>query len=214
MEILKVESEEFHKYGRVIRNVDFRELVEKMKDTPMPEGVVYEPSVLELEKLPVMKELSAVFYGEMPIQIGYCNGHNTYLNGLEYHRSSEVNVAATDTVLILGRQQDVKEDFTYDTSKAQAFFLPGGTGVELYADTLHYAPCGVEGKGFLVAVVLPRGTNGPLREKHTAVAADGSAPNEDALLAAANKWLIGHAEGGHGEGTFLGLKGKNLNIAE
>ena len=82
MEILKVESEEFHKYGRVIRNVDFRELVEKMKDMPMPEGVVYEPSVLELEKLPVMKELSAVFYGEMPIQIGYCNGHNTYLNGL------------------------------------------------------------------------------------------------------------------------------------
>ncbi len=194
MEILKVESEEFHKYGRVIRNVDFRELVEKMKDMPMPEGVVYEPSVLELEKLPVMKELSAVFYGEMPIQIGYCNGHNTYLNGLEYHRSSEVNVAATDTVLILGRQQDVNEDFTYDTAKAQAFFLPGGTGVELYADTLHYAPCGVEGKGFLVAVVLPRGTNGPLREKHTAVAADGSAPNEDALLAAVNKWLIGHAE--------------------
>ena len=192
MEILKVESEEFHKYGRVIRNVDFRELVEKMKDMPMPEGVVYEPSVLELEKLPVMKELSAVFYGEMPIQIGYCNGHNTYLNGLEYHRSSEVNVAATDTVLILGRQQDVNEDFTYDTAKAQAFFLPG----------------------FLVAVVLPRGTNGPLREKHTAVAADGSAPNEDALLAAVNKWLIGHAEGGHGEGTFLGLKGKNLNIAE
>ena len=214
MEILKVESEEFHKYGRVIRNVDFRELVEKMKDMPMPEGVVYEPSVLELEKLPVMKELSPVFYGEMPIQIGYCNGHNTYLNGLEYHRSSEVNVAATDTVLILGRQQDVNEDFTYDTAKAQAFFLPGGTGVELYADTLHYAPCGVEGKGFLVAVVLPRGTNGPLREKHTAVAADGSAPNEDALLAAVNKWLIGHAEGGHGEGTFLGLKGKNLNIAE
>ena len=38
MEILKVESEEFHKYGRVIRNVDFRELVEKMKDMPMPEG--------------------------------------------------------------------------------------------------------------------------------------------------------------------------------
>lgn len=212
MEILSVESKEFQKYGRVIRNIDFKDLVDKMQEMPMPGGVVYEPSVPELEKLPVMAELSRIFYGEMPIQIGYCNGHNTRLNGLEYHRSSEVNVAATDAVLLLGQLAEVEEDFTYDTAKVQGFFLPAGTGVELYATTLHYAPCGPEGKGFLVSIVLPRGTNGPLEGKHDTVAAEGSAPSEDALLTAVNKWLIGHPQGGHPQGTFLGLKGENTDI--
>ena len=41
-------------------------------------------------------------FGEMEIQIGYCNGHNSMLNALEYHKSSEINVAATDAVLLLG----------------------------------------------------------------------------------------------------------------
>ena len=43
---------------------------------------------------------------------------------------------------------------------------------------------------------------------------DGLAADEDALLTATNKWLIGHAEGGLDEGCFLGLKGKNLSVAE
>jgi hypothetical protein len=29
-----------------------------------------------------------------------------------------------------------------------------------------------------------------------------------------NKWLIGHAEGGLDEGSFLGLKGRNLCLTE
>ena len=37
--------------------------------------------------------------------------------------------------------------------------------------------------------------------------------NEDAMLTAVNKWLIGHAEGGLDEGSFLGLKGRNLCLA-
>ena len=86
--------------------------------------------------------------------------------------------------------------------------------METYATTLHYAPCGVDGNGFQVAIVLPKGTNYPLKTKHTEVAADGTAPNEDALITATNKWLIGHAEGGLDAGSFLGLKGKNLNINE
>ena len=39
------------------------------------------------------------------------------------------------------------------------FFVPAGTAVELYATTLHYAPCSVDGKEFRCGVVLPRGTN-------------------------------------------------------
>lgn len=214
MKILSVKDAAFRKYGRVVDNVDFTELVEAMKKTELPEGVVYEPSVAMLEATSVMKALTDVTYGELPIQIGYCNGHNAMLNALEYHRSSEINVAATDAILMLGSQQDVEEDFTYDTSKVEAFLVPAGTAVEVYATTLHYAPCGVDGAGFQVAIVLPKGTNYPLATEHAKVNADGTAPNEDALITATNKWLIGHAEGGLDEGSFLGLKGKNLNINE
>ena len=165
MKILKVTDPAFKRYGRVVENVDFSGLVEELKKTPVPEGVVYEPSVEALEAQPVMEELSRVVYGEMPIQIGYCNGHNTMLNALEYHRDSEINVAATDAVLMLGLQTDVEEDHTYDTSRVEAFLVPAGTAVEVYATTLHYAPCHVTKEGFQVAVVLPRGTNYPLKGK-------------------------------------------------
>ena len=211
MEIKKVTDAAFKKYGRVISHVDVAELVATLKEPPIPADVVYEPSVESLEKLPVKEELSSVIYGEMPIQIGYCNGHNKKLNALEYHRDSEINIAAEDAVLMLGSLQDVEADFTYDTSKVEAFLVPAGTAVEIYATTLHYAPCHVEDGGFQVAVVLPKGTNYELKTAHAKVE-NGKAPNEDALLAAVNKWLIGHAEGGLPEGSFLGLKGENLSL--
>ncbi len=213
MKILSVTDTAFRKYGRVVTNVDFTGLVEELKKTPVTDGVEYEPGVAALEALPVMQELSNVTYGEMPIQIGYCNGHNTKLNALEYHRDSEINVAATDAILLLGQLSDVEEDFTYDTSKVEAFLLPAGTAVEVFATTLHYAPCSVDGKAFQVAIVLPKGTNYPLATTHTKVEG-GKAPNEDALITATNKWLIGHPEGGLAEGSFLGLKGKNLDVNE
>lgn len=217
MKLNRVTEPAFRKYGRVVDNVDVSALVQEMKKTPVPEGVVYEPSVESLENLPVMEEISRVAYGEMPVQIGYCNGHNTMLNALEYHRDSEINVAATDAVLMLGLLAEVEEDHTYDTSKVEAFLVPAGTAVELYATTLHYAPCHVAESGFQVAVVLPRGTNYPLRGKHTKVEdvqSGAGISDEDAMLTAVNKWLIGHAEGGLDAGCFLGLKGKNLCLTE
>lgn len=219
MNILKVTDPAFKKYGRIVDNVDFSGLVEELKKTPCPNDVVYEPSVEALEALHVMEQLSRIVYGEMPIQIGYCNGHNVMLNALEYHRDSEINVAATDAVLMLGLLMDVEADHTYDTSKVEAFLVPAGMAVEIYATTLHYAPCHAEESGFQVAIVLPRGTNYPLKGSHmkvSEVTADGTpgVSNEDAMLTAVNKWLIGHAEGGLEEGSFLGLKGKNLCLTE
>ena len=104
--------------------------------------------------------------------------NNSKLNAVEYHRSSEINVAATDAILILGLLADVAEDFTYDTSKMEAFLVPAGTGVEVFATSLHYAPCGVDGQGFQVAIVLPQGTNYPLEGAHQKVE-QGKAPSED-----------------------------------
>lgn len=206
MKIYSVTDERFGKYGKVIEGIDFSGLVKAMEETPCPDDVVYVPGDEKLEALPVMKELAEITYGELPIQIGYCNGHNCMLNALEYHRSSEVNVAATDAVLMLGSQQDITKDFTYDTSKVEAFLVPAGVAVEVYATTLHYAPCGVDGAGFKVAIVLPKGTNLDLDKEHKG--------GEDGHLTAKNKWLLGHPEGGLPEGSPMGLIGKNLNCNE
>ena len=204
MEIKKVTDAAFRKYGRTIPEFDFSDLVEKLAETPLPDGVVYEPSVEILEALPVKEKLETAYYGELPIQIGYCNGHNHLLNAVEYHRSSEVDIAADDLILLLGSKQDITDDYTYDTSKIEAFLCPKGTAVELYATTLHYAPCSVGGNGFRCAIVLPKDTNLPLDQKH--------AGYEDALITAKNKWLIGHAEGGLDAGAHIGLIGENISV--
>ena len=204
MQILNVTDKRFCKYGRIIREVDFTELILEMKKVSIPASVVYEPSVAQLETLTVSGEVQRRLFGELPIQVGYCIGHNKSLNAVEYHRSSEINVAATNMVLMLGLESDIADGYSYDTSKMELFSVPEGCAVELYATTLHYAPCNADEHGFLVAVVLPKGTNYPLENQHQ--------NGEDALLTAKNKWLIGHPDAGLPEGTHLGLIGENLTL--
>lgn len=205
MTIKQVTDPAFKVYGKIITGYDLDGLLKEMEKTPLPEDVIYIPSIPELEALPVAKELEAGAYGQMPIQIGCCNGHNRRLNAVEYHRDSEVDIAVDDLVLILGREQDIEEDGTYDTAKMEAFLVPAGTAVEVYATTLHYAPCHVKDEGFRCVIILPRGTNLDMEPI-------GIKDPEDRLLFARNKWLIGHEEGGLAEGAFIGLKGENLTI--
>ena len=204
MKIQKVTDPAFRKYGQVLEGYDFTSLIKEMKHTPVPEDVIYVPSVEELEALDVMKKLQNKGYGGLPIQIGYCNGDNHKLNALEYHRSSEFDIAQTDLILLLGMQQDIEDGDIYDTAKVEAFFVPAGTGVELYATTLHYAPCTAQEGGFRCVVVLPKGTN---EELPFETAKEG----ENRLLAAMNKWLIAH-EDAQIEGAFCGLKGENVEV--
>ena len=108
MNIQKVTDASFRKYGKVLEGYDFSELLKEMKHTPVPEDVVYVPGVEELEALPVAKDLQNKAFGGLPIQIGYCNGHNKKLNAVEYHRNSEINIAVgEDVVLLIGMQQDI-----------------------------------------------------------------------------------------------------------
>ena len=204
MKIQKVTDPAFRKYGQVLEGYDFTGLIKEMKHTPVPEDVIYVPSVEELEALDIMKDLQNKGYGGLPIQFGYCNGHNKKLNAVEYHRNSEINVAVTDLVLLIGHQQDIEPDHTYDTSKIEAFLVPAGTGIEVYATTLHYAPCHVNEGGFQCVVVLPKGTN-------TDLTFQTEKTGEDSLMTAKNKWLIAH-EDAKIAGAFNGLKGENITI--
>ena len=204
MKIQKVTDSAFRKYGQVLEGYDFTGLIKEMKHTPVPEDVIYVPSVEELEALDIMKDLQNKGYGGLPVQIGYCNGHNKKLNAVEYHRNSEINVAVTDLVLLIGHQQDIEPDHTYDISKIEAFLVPAGTGIEVYATTLHYAPCHVNEGGFQCVVVLPKGTN-------TDLTFQTEKTGEDSLMTAKNKWLIAH-EDAKIAGAFNGLKGENITI--
>ena len=161
-----------------------------------------------LMALPVAKELASGAYGGMPIQLGWCNGHNTKLNCLEYHRDSELNVGTEDFILLLARRSDL-ENGILDTGKVKAFLCPAGTLIEVYATTLHYAPCSAgAGKGFRVAVILPEGTN--LERPVISVMNP-----EDELLWARNKWLLAHADSGEAaQGAKVALKGINIDISD
>jgi hypothetical protein len=210
LKIRPVREPAFRRYGRIVRGFDTEELRDALKKTPVPKkGTVYQASEPELEKLGVFAELRDREFGGLPLQIGYCNGVNHKLNALEYHRSSEVNLSADDMVLLLGALQDVDpEDDTYDTSRVEAFLVPAGTMVELYATTLHFAPCSSGDRAFRNAIVLPRGTNLPLQ-------AEPKREGETRLLFAVNKWLIAHPESGMGrDGAFLGLKGENITVEQ
>ena len=206
MEIKKVNDLEFKKYGQVLKNYNCEEIIEKMQKMPLPLDVIYEPSVKDLEESEIFKELMEREFGGLPIQIGYCNGNNNMLNAVEYHRSSEINIAVTDLILLLGWQPDINENHTYDTSKMEAFLVPAGTIIEVFATTLHYAPCNADNNGFRCVVVLPKDTNMPLEYN---VKKNG----EDALLFAKNKWLIGHKDTDLGkQGAFIGLYGDNISL--
>lgn len=191
----------FSAYGRVSAGMDVEEICAYMQKFSDMTGVQYIASDPAMEEMVVTQYLTNEVFGEMPLQIGACFGRNLRMNAVEYHNCSEVNIAATDLILFLGRRQDIEEGNRYDTAKAEMFFVPRGTVYEMYATTLHYAPCSVNGNQFRAVIVLPRGTNTGLTVEHA-----------DPLLAAKNKWLIGHPEAGFPDGTVIGLYGENRTV--
>lgn len=209
LKIQNVKDAAFKQYGRVIEGLDFTEFLDVLtKTTEAPDHVIYVASDANLEALPVAKELQNNCYGGLPIEIGYCNGTNTKLNCLEYHKDSEINIAADDAVLLVARLQDAA-DGPIDSSKVEAFLVEKGTAVELYSTTMHYAPCsGKKGASFRVAIVLPKGTNGPKPEMICK-------NDEDKRLFALNKWLIAHPDTSEAkQGAVIGITGENIDIAE
>ena len=208
MKLSSVFEQSFASYGRVLSGLDCAGLYQVMEKIPMPpSGTSYAPSLPDLEASMVRSELENGVYGCMPVQVGMCWGHNTKLNCLEYHRDSEVNIGSSEFILLLAHEWEI-HDGVLDTACVRAFKVPAGTAVELYATTLHYAPCQVSSKGFRVAIALPRGTNEPLPES-------AIRRGEGRLLTARNKWLLAHPESDEAKtGAVIGLAGANLDIAQ
>lgn len=202
-EIYDVCSEEFTSYGRIIKGLDVAEIIaEAKKIKNSGKGSNYEPSVEAFEKLAIAGEIKTKFFGEMKIQVGYCWGNNNFFDATEWHTSSEINIAVTDLVIIVGHVWDVKNN-SIDSSSFKAFYVPADTVLECYATTLHYGPCEVAKQGFGWVVALPKGTNTELDGEY-----------DDKLLWAKNKWLIAHVDNTEltSQGAIGGVTGINFEI--
>ncbi|QNM04412.1 DUF4867 family protein [Qiania dongpingensis] len=204
MEIKKVTDKEFKKYGAIVEGMDFSGLVDWAKTTPAPDEVIYEPSVKEAEEMEICEAISRQIYGEMPIQIGYCNGKNHKADTMEYHRGEELDIAVTDMIVVVGSRGDMDTMTTFDLSNAEAFLVPAGTAVLLYSSTLHYAPCSAGDGVFQCIIVLPEGTNVPSEKKNQ------MQTEEDKLLCMKNKWVLTHPDSG--EDFYPGLKGDIIRV--
>lgn len=200
---LSVNSAEFSEYGRIIKGLDITEIVAAAEKIELPDGCSkYIPSEPSFERLPIAEEIKNRFFGELDIQLGYTYGHSSKLNALEWHTSSEINIAVTPLVILVAKRSEIK-DSMLDSACVRAFYVPGGTVLECYATTLHFCPCEAESNGFGWVVALPRGTNTPLDKE----------PG-DKLLFKKNKWVIIHPE--HramaDAGAVIGICGKNYKI--
>lgn len=203
IEIFDVNSEEFSTYGRIINGLDIDEIISAAKAIENPQrGSNYQPSVEMFEQLDIAEKIRIDFFGEMDTQIGYCWGYNNFFNATEWHTSSEINIAVTDLVIIVGHVWDVNNN-SIDTSAFKAFYVPKGTALECYATTLHYGPCEVKKDGFGWVVALPKGTNTPLDGEY-----------KDKLLWAKNKWMISHVDNMElvDASAVVGVTGTNFDI--
>lgn len=229
VKIHSVFSDEFKSYGRVLRGYDWSEMTDYMRNRTEVPAVrnVYVASVDQLEDMEISKRIAREVYGAMPVQVGYCNGNTHSYNGFEYHKCSEVNLAVTPMLLSLGHVWDMDEN-TYDTKKAEVFYIPEGTAIEIYGTTLHLAPHRLAESGFKAVVILPLGTNTPLDEEDRSLLAksngdveasdfeirDGgsSANRETEILFMTNKWIVCHPswEPLVSQGVKPGVIGENI----
>jgi Domain of unknown function (DUF4867) len=204
IQILSVNSPHFARYGKVLTDCEFRDMFPISIEAMDLSGPTYIKDIEALHNCDSYQFLKNSVFGEIELQTGLCFGMNDKMNGMEFHKSSEVIIAVTDMILILGDMKDIKSN-RWDSSLAECFFIPEGTAIELYGGTLHLAPCRVTTEPFCTIIVLPKGTNSPLLS---------TGDKKDPLLFMNNKWLICHKDSpAVARGGFIGITGENIQIA-
>ncbi len=161
--ILSVSDDSFKKFGAIHKGFKIDRLLEYLDRNQVNDEIVYTADVPEMREEfasqldPIMKSV----YAGMDVQVGVCYGRNNTLNALEYHQGSEVYIHATDMILMLALDEDIKwPEGTYDSSLIKAFYAPKGYVIELRGGCMHYAGVNVFHKeGINLIVSLLNNTN-------------------------------------------------------
>lgn len=198
---------EFARYGQVYSQYDLTAInayMDEQIDIPQDKNF-YRTSNPTLEAIPELQKIGRDIYAGLSVQAGECVGQSTSLSAVEFHQGSEVNVFQTDVVMVLGKRSDfVAGKFAAD-QKAKLFFVPRGSVVEFYSDTLHYSPCKVHPSGFKFIVMVIRGTNQPLP-------ADFKSANP--MIVKQNKFQVVHAtrKDKIAQGIQVGVTGQLVTV--
>ncbi len=202
--IYQVTDPEFDQYAKIITFADTDAALAALKATPMPkQDNEYVASDQTLEQLALSTTIQNKLFGGLPIQVGYCNGHTSKMNCLEWHQTPELNWFTNDVVLFFGDVREMSNN-QYQTSDAKAFLIPANTMILLYGTTLHYAPCQTTAQGYRCLVALIKGVNSMLND---------DVNQAQSTLLATDKWLIAHAESHEAnEGAVVGLLGTNYEV--
>lgn len=200
-------SPEFARYGVVYTGYNLTEINAYMDGviTIPTEKNIYNTTNEELEVLPEIQKIGADIYAGMPIQAGECAGQSTSLTAVEYHQGSEVNIFQTDVVMVLGKRSDfVAGEFAAD-KKAKLFFVPRGSVVEFFSDTLHYSPCKVHPAGFKFIVMVLKGTNEALSSNFK---------SKNPMIVKQNKFQVVHAvrQDKIEQGAKIGVTGELVTV--
>ncbi len=202
MEIRSVSDKEFQKYGKLL-SLNTAEIVSYLiNHSIMPkEKNIYVRDETKMHSLNGIDEIREEVFGNGPMEVGYCNGYNSHLNCLEYHACPEVDIAGDDLVLLLARQEDLKEGKIH-SEDIQAFLLKKGQAVMLFPYIFHFSPCKLSKNGFRCAILLSDGTNRDLETKP-----------KDQKLWKENKWLFSHKDSLQAKtGAYIGIEGENLFV--
>jgi len=239
LHLASVYSDDFREYGRPISvQQDEKAAVDELfmktyrlsnasgGDTSA--GALYTADFPDLHHLDGFSWVQQHCFGGLPMEVGCCWGVNQQMNGMEYHKSSELLGAVTDLVLFLGKRSEMTKA-GWESRYLKAFFVPGGSLVELYSTTLHLAPVSIDGKPFCAVIMLPEGTNTELangaglsvsaesaesdRTAYEDVDDDVDTDIDQRFLFMRNKWLLAHPDSQAAEkGAPVGITGPNVEL--
>ena len=209
LKIYSVNDEIFNQFGRTLHLSEIKSALEYLNtETEVPlagnKYIAHDEAFLNFI---VDDSVYQTVFGNIDLQYGWVNGQNTKLNALEYHKSSEINIAQTPLVLLLGKVSDIINK-KYDIKNLLAFYVPKNTAIEIYPNTLHFSPCKVLDSGFKCGVILPKGTNVDFCKMENPIY------DEDLFLLKTNKWLLNHKDNKKFTdlGAYEGLVGENIEI--
>ena len=203
--IYAITDEAFRPYGRLLE-WDGAEVIAYLEKEEAQYAQMQKAQYVadreDLHGFAIFDTIRHEIFGELPIEIGVVKGRNQSATGTEFHQGSEVNIAVSDCLLVLGDKEKLVSQGQIDISDMKIFYVPKGTVMEVYSTTLHYTPIEASARGFSLVVVLIEGTNTDIE------AVKGT------MLTKKNKWYVCHASQTQKieQGAVAGLTGALLKI--